>query len=202
MNSSNKIDCEHPEYVMVDKKKKFTFWNLMLFCKYCKEPDSMVSPVKPPPESFLHKDSNYMKNNIININKFNTYDPKSFEKKSFLNHQSFFACQDFPVEDETYPENEIFFLQKAGNLMMARILTFNIQKKRHKLQNISKSFTQKSNENKTEDFKILDMISVFSEKLCDHLSKKFKDVQILLTLDVKTSIQVLALFFNNLNFLC
>ena len=181
-----KIDCD-PKKSVVMKPVKFSFLGF-LFCRYCKEPDSIVSP--PPKNrtlSGLQKDSNYMKNNMINLHK-NTNDAKSNDQKSLMNMKSLSGLE-YSDAEEIYHENEIFFLRKREKMILARIISLNFQR-RQKLKQTSKSVTQKTIENQSETFKLLDMISVFSDSMCDHLSKKLKDVETLLCLDVKTSIQV------------
>ena len=190
------LDCE-PRKSVVMKTKKFNIFNFML-CRYCKDSDSIASPPNIRTTSGLHKDSNYMKNNVVNIHKINTYDAKSIDKKSLMNMKSLSGLE-YSDAEEGYPENEMFFLRKGEKLILARISSLNFQR-RLKLRQASKSVTQKHNESKSESFKLLDMISVFSDTMCEHLSKKFKDVENLLCLDVKTSIQVKLMVISSLIF--
>lgn len=185
------VDCE-PRKSIVMKTKKFSILNFML-CRYCKDSESIASPPFIRTPSALHKDSNYMKNNIVNIHKISTYDAKSVDKKSLMNMKSLSGLE-YSEAEEGYPENEMFFLRKGEKIILARIASLNFQR-RVKLRQASKSVTQKQIENKSENFKLLDMISVFSDAMCEHLSKKFKDVENLLCLDVKTSIQVRLMAF-------
>ena len=82
------VDCESRKSVVI-KTKKFNIFGFML-CRYCKDSDSIASPPNFRAASGLHKDSNYMKNNIVNIHKINTYDAKSIDKKSLMNMKNLF----------------------------------------------------------------------------------------------------------------
>ena len=133
-----------------------------------------------------------MRNQILSIRKIESESIAIDKKKSILlKKQSILSLN----EMESYPENEMFFLQKNSNLILSRIKILNIQNpfKRTPMR-ISKSLVQKSLDNSKENCKIFDLISVFSDKIIEHLSRKFKNAKIVLCLDVKTSIQVIFSF--------
>lgn len=193
----NKNNNENPE-----PKRKFKLTDLIFFCK-CKEPDSIISQQNKENNSkILLKDSNYSQNNIINFQKIEKEEAKS-EKKSFKKEKAsiFQSCAFFPnIEEisdelENFPEKELFFLKKEGFLIITRMISLNIKNifsnKQMRMKK-SKSFYNANKDeklSKTQNF--MQIFSFVSEKVLEQIGKRIKEDQIILCLDLKSSIQVI-----------
>ena len=194
MNKSIKT-ADDSNKLILKESKGCVFFRLFPFCRICKDKDLSPKEIQNSQNAFLQRESNYMRNNILNINKTSTeneYQDPIIEKRSLLKKQSIFASYfEFSDEIESYSENEIFFLKKTCYLIITRIVPLNI-KNYIKLKQSSKSFTLKSNGSLIETFKLFELISVLPDKVVENLSNKFKDndSKLIMCLDVKTSIQV------------
>lgn len=191
----NKNSKENPA------KRKFKLTDLIFFCK-CKEPDSIISQQNKENNSKIFlKDSNYSQNNIINLQKIEKEETKSEkksfkkEKASFFQSSAFFpTIEEISDELENFPEKELFFLKKEGFSIIARMISLNIKNifsnKQMRMKK-SKSFYNAKREEKTAKTpSFIQIFSFVSEKVLEQIGKRIKEDQIILCLDLKSSIQV------------
>lgn len=205
MNKSISTILDFPK-----KKSKFSFFKKFFFFCKCEPTESITSPQnsqkkgKQPNRPL--KDCNYTQNSFLEIDlEKREKEELKIEKKSikkeksslFQNNKTFFSTlEEIKEEDliENYPEKELFFLRCQKKLMLARINSLSFKNVFHnkKFRLKSKSFTsQKHNDKLPENFKILQFFSILSDRILDHLQEKIKPDDIILSLDLKSGIQVI-----------